>query len=566
MRISTSIFVLSLVTAAHGSSHQLEEDQQQQQQNTNLRRKTYALENTTTAIESSQPSTRRVFIKYRHGQRRSFQTDLAKRSSSLYTKMHYDFDQMDTFVMTMTEDDIKSMKQNKFIESIHEDVKRYPQYIEDSIKPRQLLENSQTIPYGINMVQAPEVWKLGYKGQGVKVCVVDTGIDRTHEDFVNLDGTDVGTLDWGTDGVGHGTHCSGTIAAADNDFGVVGVAPEAEIFTIKVFGDNGGFAYSSGILAAAKECGDNGADIISMSLGGPLPNPFELLGFRTLLRNDVITVAAAGNFGNGLWSFPASYPGVISVGAIDKNKNLAPFSQYNRQVDLTAPGVNVTSTFPMAGSCSICETRGYKYGDISGTSMACPHVAGALALLKSFKPDATGRELVEALEETAEDLGTSGRDNRFGHGLIQTYAAAQYLNGGSLLDTIMEEPLSVNTRSCSGSDMPFQLKMLTDDYALETSWELRRISDGGIQLSGAGYDNNDSVSVDRCIPRDCYTLTVFDTEGDGMCCGYGIGGYSATVDGTVVMNKGGDFQNEDVTTFGVCSKSRDAKPAPSEYN
>jgi serine protease len=121
---------------------------------------------------------------------------------------------------------------------------------------------------------------------------------------------------------------------------VVGVAPEAEIFSVKVFADNGMFAYSSGILSAAMACAENGADIISMSLGGPLPSPFELFGFRQLLNsNGIISVAAAGNSGNGLWSFPASYPGVISVAAVDENKEKAPFSQFNRQVDVAAPGM-----------------------------------------------------------------------------------------------------------------------------------------------------------------------------------------------------------------------------------
>lgn len=189
---------------------------------------------------------------------------------------------------------------------------------------------------------------------------------------MNLSGLD-STLDWETDEVGHGTHCSGTIAAARNGFGVVGVAPEAEIYTVKVFDEDGRFAYGSSILSAVKECADAGFNIVSMSLGGPLPNIFEYFSYRRLLNDEgILSIAAAGNSGNSMSSFPASYPGVISVAAIDENMEVADFSQRNRNVDIAAPGVDILSTFPTNG-CSICDRLDVvKYGVISGTSMATP--------------------------------------------------------------------------------------------------------------------------------------------------------------------------------------------------
>ena len=410
------------VSASTSSTHE---------EGSNLRRRTYVLPDGASPEDDDEP-TRRIFVKYLPNKRSAFKAELSQRSSKI--KMHYDFESMDTFVLTVPESEYKALKKDPKVTEMHEDTERYPMHIPESVKPRQLQNNAEAIPYGIDMVQAQDVWALGGRGANVTVCVVDTGVDETHEDLVGVTGPSGDPLPFGKDGVGHGTHCAGTIAAAQNGKGVVGVAPDAKIFSVKVFADNGGFAYSSGILGAAQTCADNGANIISMSLGGPLPNPFEIFGFRKLLReNDIISVAAAGNSGNGLWSFPASYPGVVSVAAVDENMEAAPFSQYNRQVDIAAPGVDVLSTFPMKAPCMICDSvQEYGYGTISGTSMATPHVAGVLALLKSLKPEATFQELVEVMQESARDLGKNGKDKNFGHGLVQAFDAAALLTGGEL--------------------------------------------------------------------------------------------------------------------------------------
>jgi len=146
--------------------------------------------------------------------------------------------------------------------------------------------------------------------------------------------------------------------------------------------------------------------------------------------------------------------------------------------------------------------------------MATPHVAGVLALLKSFKPDASAEELIEAMEAAAEDLGQPGKDRRFGNGLVQAFAAAEYLNGASLASSFATQP--IKSSACEEGFMHFDLKILTDDYGNETYWELRRLTDGGVQLSGAGYDDNSAVTMEKCIPKNCYTFTVFDSAGDGM--------------------------------------------------
>ena len=525
----------------------------------NLRRPLYTVPNE----QQPEEPTRRVFAKYRHDRRNAFQAELLQRSSK--TRVHYDFKELDTFVMTLPESEVESLKANPDVEVVHDDVPRYPLYIPESAKRYRLQTDEEIIPYGIDMVQAREVWKLGARGQNVTVCVVDTGVDSTHEDLSRVSGLDSSELPWGDDGVGHGTHCAGIIAATEgNGKGVVGVAPDANIFSVKVFADSGGYSYSSGILAAAQQCVSNGASIISMSLGGNLPNVFEIWGFRQILEKDnVLTVAAAGNAGNGEWSFPASYPGVISVGALDKNKTIAPFSQYNRQVDIAAPGVDILSTFPMKAPCLICDREGYDYGTISGTSMATPHVAGVLALLKSFKPTATPAELVDALLSSAEDLGDSGKDDRYGNGLAQAYAAALHMNGGSLPLSYLAQPSKPS--NCGEDEMTLTLKLLTDDRASETNWELRRITDNGVQLSGAGYADNTAVTFEQCIPKNCYVFTMHDSSGDGLCCSHGNGAFSLMVDGDVIVKNGGDFDWEDTMAFGKCTNVSSSKSKPIKH-
>ena len=542
-----------LISVLFASTSATEED------TVNLRRRGYELPYEAPAEEEPP---RRVFVKYRRNRRTVFQSELKKRSNKV--RMHYDFKDMNTFVVSVPESAVEALKKNPDVEAVHDDVPRYSQYIPESIKLRKLQLDEEVIPYGIDMVQAREVWKLGARGKGVTVCVVDSGVDQNHEDFADVSGLESTDLPWGDDGVGHGTHCSGTIAAAEgNGKGVVGVAPDAKIFSVKVFTDDGGYAYSSGILSAVQECVANGADIISMSLGGPLPNIFEIWEFQRILKDsNVISVAAAGNDGNGVWHFPASYPSVISVAAMDENKTIARFSQYNGQVDIAAPGVDVLSTLPMKAPCLICENVGYDYGTISGTSMATPHVAGVLAILKSFKPNASPEDLIEAMLESAEDLGSEGKDNSFGHGLAQALAAAKYLNGGSLAASFVAQPNK--TLDCGEGMMMLDLKMLTDDYASETYWDLRRITDSGVQLSGAGYDDNSTTELERCIPKNCYTFTVYDSFGDGLCCSHGNGAYSLTVDGDVLVNNAGDFDFEDMMTFGECVEDSPTTSKPTK--
>ncbi|MCH8536983.1 MAG: S8 family serine peptidase [Alkalimonas sp.] len=198
------------------------------------------------------------------------------------------------------------------------------------------------------MVQADQLSDQFASNQ--TVCVIDSGLDLPHEDFLdaNITGTnDPGTGNWFEAGGPHGTHVAGTIAALNNDVGIVGVLPNGEVklHIVKVF-NAAGWGYSSSLVNAINVCADNGSSVVNMSLGGAGSSVAERNALQSIYDDGVLLVAAAGNGGNTALSYPASYDSVISVAAVDENKALASFSQRNAQVELAAPGVDVRSTYP----------------------------------------------------------------------------------------------------------------------------------------------------------------------------------------------------------------------------
>ncbi len=153
--------------------------------------------------------------------------------------------------------------------------------------------------------------------------------------------------EWSTDGFGHGSHVGGTIAAENNGLGVVGVTPgTVNLYIVKFFGDDGNATYASNLVDALNRCVANGANVVSMSLGGSKSVRTEKTAFANAYTAGVLSIAAAGNEGTSAYSYPASYDSVMSVAAIDANKVVADFSQYNSAVEIAAPGVAVLSTLP----------------------------------------------------------------------------------------------------------------------------------------------------------------------------------------------------------------------------
>jgi subtilisin family serine protease len=267
---------------------------------------------------------------------------------------------------------LQGLQRNPNIEYIETDQKRFVS----------ANEYEPDVPYGITMVQADLLSEAAISDK--TLCIIDSGIDIDHPDFVgnNIDGTsDSGTGDWFKDENHHGTHVAGTIMAAANATGVVGVNPDGvlNVHIIKVF-DANGWAYSSNLIAALGACEDAGADVVSMSLGGTFKSRSEQKAFDAADGRGVLSIAAAGNDGNTRKSYPASYDSVVSVAAVDSNKVIADFSQQNDQVELAAPGVAVLSTVPRGTGLDVTvnvASTGYEAQGMEGSPFAS--ASGALA-------------------------------------------------------------------------------------------------------------------------------------------------------------------------------------------
>lgn len=448
----------------------------------------------------------------------------------------HDFPELGAVAAWLTDAEIRELALDPNVIAIERDVPRYPM--------------AQSVSYGVSMVQGTQVSDANAANR--RICIIDSGYWAGHEDLP--DGVTASfnspTGDPLTDACGHGSHVAGVIAAIDNAVGVAGVLPNQSVnlHIVKVFGDDCSWAYSSDLIHAVQECRNNGANVITMSLGGDDKSSLEEAAFNSAWNAGILTVAAAGNDGDTAYSYPGSYPAVISVAAVDSSKTVASFSQKNDQVDLSAPGVGILSTVPFleknsvtingtsysgtwienaartgpagitgvlasGGLCDsadpswngkvvLCQrgtiTFNEKVGFVqsaggvaavvannvagpfagtlgsgnsstipaigvsqadgqtlasrlglsasvssavekpangyeawSGTSMATPHVAAVAALVWSQNPGWTNAQVRAALEATAEDLGTPGRDDSYGWGLVRAKAAVDFLESAA---------------------------------------------------------------------------------------------------------------------------------------
>jgi serine protease len=495
-------------------------------------------------------------------------------------------DIVDAFSAQLTDAEAEQLRRSPQVRYVEEDVLRRAFSLPMHPGSNELRDTSgQTVPYGVKLVDAVPTWPVT-RGAGVNVAVLDTGIDLNHTDlkaayqggFNTYAGTFGGEGNDPVDDHGHGTHVSGTIAATNDSAGVVGVASAAKLWSVRVLkSDGAGGASGSasniarGIQWVVQQKASLGGNwIISMSLGSCSDSKTERDAVTAAINAGVLVVAAAGNHdpsspdicggandNSYSVSYPAAYPNVLAIAAVDSSSNIADFSNFGPEVLLAAPGVDVLSTmrlgtatltfmkngsslvggaaltgspkgdvtntfvdcglgkpgeFPAAVNGKIalikrgdttfnekvrnavtagakavviynkdtsalsftligqnCDSTGKNctdkpedlsfawpltvaitqadgeallqtpsaainvvsqaddYGSLSGTSMACPHVAAVAALAWSVAPTATATAIRQALTSTAHDLGTPGVDTLFGYGLVDAYAAAKQL-------------------------------------------------------------------------------------------------------------------------------------------
>lgn len=272
----------------------------------------------------------------------------------------------------------------------------------------------QQISWGTKRIGADKAWDTN-TGKGVKVAVVDSGINKHPDIKKNIKG-EFNAIEPGkpaTDYYGHGTHVAGIIASRDNKVGVVGVSPDTSLYAVKVLDANGS-GYLSDLTEGIEWCINNNIQIINLSLEVQNDSTILKESVKRALDAGIVVVSAAGNTCGGNAAFPAAYEGVISVGAIDENDKLSELSAVGK-VDLCAPGVNILSTYLNDG-----------YTTLSGTSIAAPHVTGVLALMMADKSNDINNDGVVSANEVkalipmrTEDIGTVGYDSLYGNGILK---------------------------------------------------------------------------------------------------------------------------------------------------
>lgn len=312
-----------------------------------------------------------------------------------------------------------ALKQNAAVKRIDEDA-----LVTTLGKPSASVQLAQVLPWGVDQVDAELVWPSGNTADPVKVAIIDTGISKDHPDLAsNLKGgyNAINIAKSWNDDNGHGSHVAGIVAALNNTIGVVGAAPLSDLYAVKVLSRSGS-GFTSDVIEGIQWAMANGMQVANLSLGSS--SDVQALHDAVIAARNagMLVVAAAGN-NSGAVIYPAAYPEVLAVSATDSNNLLASFSSRGPEVDLSAPGVSVYSTY-----------KGTGYATLSGTSMAAPHVTGVAALVLNtpvgtYDVNLNGKwdpaEVQQKLQDRATDLGTSSFDNLFGWGLVNAYNAVQ---------------------------------------------------------------------------------------------------------------------------------------------
>lgn len=292
-------------------------------------------------------------------------------------------------------------------------------------------KTKQVADWGIDYIKISKMWSKNYTGKGVKVAILDTGIDTSHPDLKVHGGVSyVKGVKSYNDDEGHGTHVAGIVAAKDNKIGSVGVAHDAKLYAVKVM-DKHGTGTVANLTKGINWSIKNKMNIINMSLG---LEEYEIgdknfYAFKKSIERaydaGIIIVASSGNDGKKLVNYPARWNDVIGVGAITQYTKhdddpityiKEDFSNYGKGLDFVAPGSFIYSTFPVKMKPFLGEV-GYEY--YSGTSMSAPYMAGFMAILKGKYPKLTNRQLRVKARGYTKDLGKKGKDDKYGYGVIR---------------------------------------------------------------------------------------------------------------------------------------------------
>lgn len=324
-----------------------------------------------------------------------------------------------------TGDDISQLqvlKNNPLVEYAEQDFKYINNYTVSDPKSKD--QN------GLAIANVHRAWDITFGDPKIIIAVIDTGVDLNHPDLKNKLVPGYNVLTDGTtpprDDNGHGTHASG-IAAADtnNKIGIAGTCPNCKIMPVKVLDMKGSSSSLVDVAMGMVWAVDHGARVLSLSLGAGVISETVKRAVEYALMKNVVVVSAMGNDGTdpkknygNFKDYPAALPGVISVGSVDSDRVKSDFSNWGEWISVVAPGRDIMSTMPTYMVTKTQMEFSNNYDFMSGTSMACPMVAGIAGLVLSRNPQYTPAEVKERIESTATDLGNAGFDPKYGHGLV----------------------------------------------------------------------------------------------------------------------------------------------------
>lgn len=433
---------------------------------------------------------------------------------------------------------------------------------------------AQNEPWGISAVQADIL--SDNEASNMTVCIIDSGYDINNPDLSGNQhsGTnDSGTGSWATPGGSHGTHVAGTIAAINNNQGVVGVLPNQNVnlHIIKVFNASG-WAYSSDLVGAVSRCADAGSDVVNMSLGGPGSSNSERNNLQSFYDNGMLLVAAAGNDGDSSFSYPASYDSVISVAAVDETGLHAEFSQYTSQVEISGPGEAVLSTVGIndgrqgyisfgstslgdddvlpptrfvqsGGSFSVSDVNGTVSGTLdscsrSGSNYSCGNMSGKICVAERHSNQVGGSYPEIDPAKACADAGASGV-------VVYSNSARPGLQNPFLVDSTgaVDVPtVSVNRATgqqlvaASGQSATLQVVANTDyAYYNGTSMASPHVA-GAAALAWSKNPTCTAAQVRQALQASALDL---DTAGRDNRTGYGMVQAKAASDYMATLCSGG---------------------------
>lgn len=447
----------------------------------------------------------------------------------------------------------------------------------DPLYPQQFQMNNtgQTVNNSAGVAgidcNAPDAWAITTGDPSLTIAIIDDGL-AAHEDLVDGEGN-TRILPGYTPATGgngaprfsfdaHGMACAGIAAATHNNSkGIRGMAPEVKLRSVNIFW---GGETTSQLAGAINWARIQGADVLSNSWGYT-SCLLSLDVLNTALSNaqsngrdglGCVVVFAAGNDSYTCITYPANQSSVIAVGAVTNQGQHSAYSNKGSQLSLVAPsspspGQNggFVRTIDRMGNSGY--NNGNYYGLFGGTSASCPAVSGVAALILAIDPNLTSTEVQTLMETTATDMGTSGFDTTYGYGRV---------NAGDAVAAAADDANVPEPEPCIGTEAILSLTL--DNYPGETTWTLSG-EDGVNYASGGPYAGLQNVTITEefCLPDGCYSFTIFDSYGDGICCSWGAGSYSLETAEGDALASGGAFDEEEATAFCI-GEEEEPEPEP----